>query len=84
MLVGELELEYNKMGWETTGSIQGPKKKEDFSGGDGRGSGENKHRPPIRVREQRGPRGVFGWKSFISMQKGVRLARSSHTGNRWR
>jgi hypothetical protein len=33
MSVGELELEYNKMGWETTGSIQGPKKKEGVFGG---------------------------------------------------
>jgi hypothetical protein len=46
-------------------------------------AGRKQAQVAIRVREQRGPRGVFGWKSFISMQKGVRLARSSHTGNRW-
>jgi hypothetical protein len=47
-----------------------------FSGGDGRGSGENKCSCPNQS--------SVGRKSFISERKGVRLVRLSHTSNRWR
>jgi len=67
--------------WETSGSIQGPKKSAAaqmmMMMHDGREPGENKQLIESKLGSSagRGVRVVVSWNSFISTQTGVRLAR---------